>query len=575
MKISRKLSLTALVSLAVLGCAHQQPGATDRTALQPREQQPIAVAPLSAEIEIQPVAPVAAPLIAELPAAIDAIATSDQDPVAADAGAMAPAGDDTPIIWDRIREGMTLGNHDHPGITGEVAWFQSHQAYLDRVVDRARPYMHFIVDEVQRRGMPTEIALLPVVESAFQPFAYSHGRAAGIWQFIPGTGKRFGLKQTWWYDGRRDIASSTHAALDYLQGLHREFKGDWQLALAAYNSGEGTVHRAIRENRRKGKPTDFWSLKLPRETRGYVPKLLAISAIIYDPASYGVDLKPIVDEPFLTAVDVGSQIDLDLASELAGISLEDMYRYNPAFNRWATDPDGPHALLVPIEVAEQFTERIAQLPKDDRIQWIHHKVRKGEALGSIAEHYRTTIPLIRSVNNLKGNNIRAGNTLVIPVARKELRRYSLSAEQRLATTQETPRNGHRLEYTVQEGDTLWSIASAHDVSLAQLANWNGMAPRDPLATGRQLVIWTKQGADDSLSRVSLNPNRFQHPNQEQLRQRIAYTVRSGDSLALISRKFRVTVPDLQRWNKLSKKSLLRPGQKITVYVDVTRQSGNI
>jgi membrane-bound lytic murein transglycosylase D len=523
-------------------------------------------------------APVAAPLVAQLPAVIDAIdAPSTAEMVAeADAGAMAP-GDDTPIIWDRIRQGMTLGNHDHPGITGELAWFQSHQAYLDRVVDRARPYMHFIVDEVQRRGMPTEIALLPVVESAFQPFAYSHGRAAGIWQFIPGTGKRFGLKQTWWYDGRRDIASSTRAALDYLEGLSKEFDGDWQLALAAYNSGEGTVHRAMRENRRKGKPTDFWSLNLPRETRGYVPKLLAIAAIVKDPAAYGVELKPIADEAFLTAVNVGSQIDLDLAAELAGISLEDMYRYNPAFNRWATDPDGPHTLLVPIEVAEQFKERIAQLPKDDRVQWVHHQVRKGEALGSIADHYRTTVPLIRSVNNIKGNSIRAGSTLVIPVARKELRRYSLSAEQRLATSQETPRNGRRTEYTVRGGDTLWSIASAHDVSLAQLASWNGMAPRDPLATGRTLVIWSDKQpqSENSLSRVSLNPGSFQHPHQEQLRQRVAYTVRSGDSLALISKKFRVSVPDLQRWNKLAKKSILRPGQKLTLYVDVTRQAGNI
>ena len=564
------LGLAALAAATFAGCATP-----------PAKLAQAEAAPASASTVTTPVAPPA-----EAPSnpddtnlsEVESTATSEPEAALQDDPPADPANTATPVIWDRIRQGMALGNQDHPGIARDVAWFQSHQAYLDRVVERARPYMHFIVDEVQRRNMPAEIALLPVVESAFQPFAYSHGRAAGIWQFIPGTGKRFGLKQTWWYDGRRDIANSTRAALDYLQALNKEFDGDWQLALAAYNSGEGTVHRAMRENRRKGKPTDFWSLRLPRETEGYVPKLLAIATIVNKPADYGVDLKPIPDEPFLTAIDVGSQIDLDLAAELAGVTLEEMYKYNPGFNRWATDPDGPHTLLVPIEVSAQFEERIAQLPKDDRIQWVHHKIRKGEALGTIATRYRTTVPLIRSVNNLKGNSIRAGHTLVIPVARKELRRYSLSADQRLATTQQTPRNGKRLEYTVQQGDTLWSIASSHDVSLAKLAHWNGMAPRDPLATGRRLVIWAKDdasAADQALTRVSMSPSRFQHPAQEELRRRIAYTVRSGDSLARISQKFRVSVPDLLRWNKkLSKKSVLRLGQKITVFVDVTRQSGN-
>jgi membrane-bound lytic murein transglycosylase D len=253
-----------------------------------------------------------------------------------------------------------------------------------------------------------------------------------------------------------------------------------------------------------------------------------------------------------------------------------MYRYNPAFNRWATDPDGPHTLLVPIEVAEQFTDRIAQLPQSERIQWVHHKIRSGDTLSTIATRYRTTIPLIRSVNDLRGNSLRAGNTLVIPVARKDLRRYSLSADERLTATQETPREGNRVEYTVREGDTLWSIASAHDVTLNQLASWNGMAPRDALATGKRLVIWTKQPeAEGGLTRVSLSPDRFVHPQQQELQRRIAYRVRSGDSVTLIARKFHVSVPDVLRWNKLSKKSRLRPGQKLTLFVDVTRQSGNI
>ena len=486
------------------------------------------------------------------------------------------ATDTVDDIWERIRRRMTLEGHEHPGITSDLAWFARHQAYLDRVAERAQPYMHLIVEEVERRGIPSELALLPVVESAFQPFAYSHGRAAGIWQFVPGTGRRFGLKQTWWYDGRRDIARSTQAALDYLQFLHKQFDGDWLLALAAYNSGEGTVLRAQRNNRRKGKATDFWSLNLPRETRGYVPKLLAISAIVGDPAAHGVTLQPIANEAYLTAVDVGSQIDLDLAAELAGISLDDMYRYNPGFNRWATDPDGPHTLLVPIDNAEALRTGLAGLPAQERIQWVRHRIRNGDTLGTIAHHYRTTIALIKRINGIRGNTIRAGNSLVIPVARKDLARYSLSADQRLANIQETPRKGDRIDYVVQRGDSLWSIAQAHGVSVDQLARWNGMAPRDPLLPGRSLVIWGQPPQQEQaiVSRVSLTPGDFKHPHSDSLRQRIGYTVRNGDSLALISRKFRVTVADLKRWNRLSD-TLLRPGQRLTVYVDVTQQSGNI
>lgn len=479
-------------------------------------------------------------------------------------------------LWERIRRGMMLQGGDHSDIASDLAWFGRHQAYLDRVADRAEPYMHLIVEEVERRGMPSELALLPVVESAFQPFAYSHGRAAGIWQFVPGTGRRFGLKQTWWYDGRRDVARSTHAALDYLQFLQKQFDGDWLLALAAYNSGEGTVLRAQRNNRRKGKATDFWSLNLPRETRGYVPKLLAISALVNDPAAHGVSFKPIADRPFLAEVDVGSQIDLDLAAELAGISLDDMYRYNPAFNRWATDPEGPHTLLVPVDNAEAFRTRLAELPKEQRIQWVRHRITNGETLGTIASRYRTTVALIKSVNSIRGHTIRAGASIVIPVARKDLARYSLSEEQRLASIQETPRAGEKLDYVVQEGDSLWSIAQAHGVSVNQLAKWNGMAPRDPLHPGRHLVIWGQTGDQDepAIARVSLTPGDFKHPHSDSLRQRIGYTVRNGDSLAVISRKFQVTVNELKRWNRLSN-TLLRPGQRLTVFVDVTRQSGNI
>ncbi len=479
--------------------------------------------------------------------------------------------DEPKDIWTRIRDGYSLEIVDHKRVKSNLEWFASHPAYLERVVDRASPYMHLIVDELQRRSMPTEIALLPVVESAFQPFAYSHGRAAGLWQFVPGTGRRYGLKQTWWYDGRRDIAEGTRAALDYLQYLHKHFDGDWLLALAAYNSGEGTVARAISRNKRRGKPTDYWSLSLPRETEGYVPKLLAISALVANPPAYGVVLDSIPDEPYLTTVEVGSQIDLDLAAELAGITLEEIYLYNPGFNRWATDPQGPHRLLVPLENAELFAENLASYPDNQRIKWIRHTVRSGEVLGTLADKYHTTVSMIRSVNRMRSNALRVGQSLTIPVARTSLKRYSLSAGQRLATVKNTNRSGYKMEYQVQEGDTLWEIARKYEVGVRQLAKWNGMAPRDPLLPGTKLVIWTSE--QEKVSAV--NPANFVHPFADDTTRRIGYIVRNGDSLARISQRFRVSINSLKRWNKLDGNKYLQPGQRITLYVDVRTQSGNI
>jgi membrane-bound lytic murein transglycosylase D len=474
-------------------------------------------------------------------------------------------------LWSRIRTGYQLNGAQHQRVYSDLAWFERHPGYLERVVERATPYLHLIVEELQKRDMPMEIALLPVVESAFQPFAYSHGRAAGLWQFVPGTGRRFGLRQTWWYDGRRDVAEATRAALNYLQYLHRHFHGDWLQALAAYNSGEGTVARAIRKNKRRGKPTDYWSLDLPRETEGYVPKLLAISTLVANPPAHGMVLESIPDAPFLTSVDVGSQIDLDLAAELAGISLEDMYLYNPGFNRWATDPRGPNRLLVPVEKAEQFASNLSEYPKSERIAWKRHTVRNGDVLGVLAERYRTTVSLIKSVNGIRGNNIRAGRTLIIPVARKNLARYRLSSSQRLASLQNRHRAGNKVKYQVREGDTLWDIARKYDIGVMQLAKWNGMAPRDPLKPGRTLVIWTRN--NEKLS--AINPANFVHPFEQTTHRRIGYTVRNGDSLARISQRFRVSVDNLKRWNRLEGRKYLQPGQRLTLYIDVKRQSGRI
>ncbi len=466
-------------------------------------------------------------------------------------------------LWARIRAGFRLPDADrhHPRVQAHLNWYRRHPAYLERVARRARPYLYHIVEAVEARGMPSEIALLPIVESAFKPFAYSHGRAAGIWQFVPGTARLYGLKQNWWYDGRRDVYASTDAALRLLTNLHRRFDGDWLLALAAYNSGEGTVRRAIRKNKRRGRPTDFWHLDLPRETRGYVPKLLALARLVADPAKHGIALLPIANEPVLERVDPGSQLDLALAAELAGLSIEELYTYNPGYNRWATDPDGPHHLLLPIEHVPRFQAALAQLPPEDRIGWRRHKIRRGETLRQIARRYRTDVDLIRRVNGIRGHTIRAGDDLIIPVATRDAGAYTLSASQRLLRTQNIVRQGrHKVIHHVRRGETLWSIARRYKVGVRELARWNQMAPRDTLHPGQRLVVWTKQR---TLALHRTGPARTQ---------KIAYRVRRGESLALISRKFRVSIDDLVRWNRLDPKDYLQPGQRLTVYVDVTEQS---
>ena len=472
----------------------------------------------------------------------------------------------------RMRSRFRLNAPDEALVRQELDWFRRHPEYLERVFTRGDRYLHHIVGELTRRNLPVELALLPIVESAFDPFAYSHGRAAGLWQIIPGTGRRFGLRQDWWYDGRRDVIEATRAALDYLELLARHFDDDWLLAIAAYNSGEGNVFKAIRRNRKAGKPIDFWHLsaRLPKETRGYVPRFLALVEIVRDPSGYGVALPEIRDEARFASIDIGGQLDLALAAELAGLDIETLYAFNPAYNRWATSPDGPHRLVIPIESADLFAARIAELPPGERMRWQRHKVRPGETLSQIAVRYSTSSASIRTANKLKGNLIRAGQHLLVPASTKPLSAYTHSADERLARTQNRQRRGRKTVHAVTSGESLWTIARRYDVGIRSLAAWNGMAPGDTLAAGREIVVWHNPGDDDAAS-PRATPALAPSISNERLR-RLRYTVRSGDSLSVIAARFRVRVADLVRWNKLNAEAILRPGQRLTMYVDVNRQS---
>lgn len=445
--------------------------------------------------------------------------------------------------------------------------YAKHGAYISKVSRRADRYLHHILEELKKRDMPAEIMLLPIVESAFDPFAYSHGRASGMWQFIPDTGKIYGLKQNWWYDGRRDVVASTAAALDYLQMLSRHYKGDWLLALAAYNSGIGTVNRAIRHNKKMGKKADFFHLKLPEETSAYVPKLLALARLVQEREFAQRYFVPIPNIPYFEEIDIGSQIDLALASELSNTEIEEIYRLNPGFNRWATDPEGPHRLLVPADKARQFRAGLTALSEKQRVTWKRYTVKKNDNLGELARRFHTSIGAIRAANELPGDIIRAGDALLIPVASTSLKNYSLSADLRRKKIQSSRAgkiNRIKNYYEVQPGDSLWKVAQKYKVGVPELARWNSMAPRDLLMPGSRLVVWSKK--------IRSKSDRLAGRSGSSLTRKIYYPVRSGDSVAKIASRFNVKTSDVIRWNALQSKKYIHAGDRLVLYVDVSRTS---
>lgn len=450
-------------------------------------------------------------------------------------------------VWHRVRDGFVIADHEtlDAETQHQLRWFVEHPDYVARVVERARPYLYHIVEEIDKRGMPMEIALLPVIESGYKPHAYSKSHASGLWQFIPATGQVFGLDQTWWYDGRRDVIKSTNAALDYLQKLYGYF-GDWQLALAAYNCGEGTVGRAIKRNQEQGLATDFWSLDLPAETTAYVPKLMAVSHLVKFSERYDISLSPIDNTPYLGVVNVGSQIDLALAAKMADITEEELHLLNPAFNRWATAPEGPHHLLLPLTQVDIFKASLATMPANKRVKWARHRIKGGESLSVIARSYNTSVSVIKRANKLSSNRIRAGSHLMIPVASGQLSSTAL-AQADSGSAQPTAKT-RKSVYTVKHGDTWWHIARKHDLDIKTLTGWNKKTAMDTLQPGQQLVLWASQSAQ---------------------RKPVSYTIKNGDSLWAISRKFNVSVAQVREWNGLSDRSMLQPGQNLRLFLDET------
>lgn len=470
-------------------------------------------------------------------------------------------------LWQRIKNGYAMPELKSQYTTNHETWYASRPDYVKRMVERSQKYLFHIVQEVEKRGMPTEIALLPMVESAFNPQAYSRSRASGIWQFMPATGKHFGLDQTWWSDNRKDVTAATDAALTYLQKLHVMF-GTWDLALAAYNAGEGTVQRAIERNRKKGLPTDYESLSLPPETRNYVPKLQAIKNIMTNPEQFGLSIQTIPNTPYFTKVTAPQQIDAHLAAQLAEVSFDEFSSLNPEYNRPVIKANGNvHEILLPISAAETFNNNLASYDKP-LVSWQTYHAKRGERMESIARKFGIGLAQLRDVNDLPTRkNIGKSSSLLVPANKNDIEQAGAVPDENAINVSESTdefsgdsygeENNSpqiaRVRHTVKRNENLQQIANRYGTSSKQLMALNHLKS-NRIMTGQKLLVTT--GSKRSTTSAAAG-ERTAGKNKTH------YVVKRGDTLGSIARKFDVAMADLKRWNNISG-SRIMPGHKLTI-----------
>ncbi len=384
-------------------------------------------------------------------------------------------------LWPLVRNAFQLERQlDNPRVQQELAWLRKHADFVQRLAPRMKRYAPYIFRELDRRKMPGELLFLAMIESALDPFAFSPGGAAGLWQFMPATAKRFSLKIDWWVDERRDPVLATNAALDYLELLYRRFDS-WELAIAAYNAGEGRISKAVRRAGSK----EFSKLRIPRETAGYLPRLLAWAEAFKNPLTYGLRLPEVNARVAQRQIETGSQLDLSQAAKALEVSLAELYDWNPALNQWATHPDGPHRLLVgKTSVDPQLS--LDLLPADNRLSWRRHQVKRGETLSTLAEQYHTDVAVLLRANELDSHQIRTGQTLMIPSG------ADLDGEEGVLPTRRRSSAGgvvKQINYQVRRGDSLSVIAARFNVTTRQILGWNGLDLAKYLHPGQKLRLY--------------------------------------------------------------------------------------
>jgi membrane-bound lytic murein transglycosylase D len=390
-------------------------------------------------------------------------------------------------IWTRIRNGLALPQVESRRVAQFESWYRKHPEYFERMIERSSLFLHFIVEEIEKRGMPTEIALLPMIESGYNPNAYSRAHASGIWQFIPSTGKNYGLEQNWWHDDRRDVIAATGAALDYLGTLHDEFQ-DWQLALAAYNWGENGVRRAIARNKKSGKPTSYYSLRMPRETRNYLPKLQAVTNIIKDPVKVGLILPEVPDRPYFTTIETEEHIDVELVARLAEMSVEEFETLNAAYNRPVIASDGERKIILPLEKAKIFTTNL-EYHNEPLVSWQTYALQENETVDQVAARFNIDANKLRQINGVKPYvTLRTGHSLLVPMP-------ASADASNLDETWDRPEfrrpndfYGTRIVHRIKPGDTLSTIAQRYGVSMRGIKSWNHLSGSF-IRAGQKLVIY--------------------------------------------------------------------------------------
>lgn len=434
-------------------------------------------------------------------------------------------------IWDSLRSDMKMPAYeDQAAVQSQIRWYMNHQDYLYHTISRAAPYIYYISQQVKQRNLPAELVLLPIMESEYNPYTTSSVGATGLWQLMPDTARGFGVRQDWWFDGRRDIYSSTNAALDYLTYLQSYFGGDWLLAMAAYDTGEGNVQSAIRRNAARDKSTSFWALPLSMETRSYVPRLLALAAIVKDPGKYGITLPTISNQPYLEQVDIGRTMSLAQAAKLADMPLPELKRLNAGYKSNAGDPKGPYKLLLPIDRIAMFKQQLAELPTAVKTKWGRYKVQRGDTLVSIADRYGTTVSDLKEVNRIHGRKVPTGKVIMIPTGTVEF--------------SDKPRT--ELASNTNDSDVIKSSTGLVENNTDKL-------------TGSE----TATDASESKAEKHSESHKASHAKAKHQIKKATYTVKSGDTLSIIAMRNGVSVNQIKHWNHLSGEHV-KPGQKLKV-----------